>query len=109
MRNQRRTRVSSPPNARPGGDDGSTHRESGHVDAESRPAVPPVRGRRGRLRTVRGNGSFVLPVEMPGFERSDIDVNRYDGRLDVAAEHHDDARDRKRTYHRTFRRPNHEA
>lgn len=51
------------------------------------------------------DGSFVLSVEMPGFERTDIDVNWYDGRLNVAAEHHDDARNRKRTYHRTFRLP----
>jgi HSP20 family protein len=49
--------------------------------------------------------AFVLSVEMPGFDPAEIDVNWYDGRLNVAAEHVDEGRGRKRTYHRTFRLP----
>lgn len=48
---------------------------------------------------------FVLAVELPGFDRDDIDVNWYEGRLTVSAEHTDDARGRTRTYHRSFRFP----
>lgn len=51
------------------------------------------------------DGQFVLGVELPGFEPDEIDVNWYEGRLNVSAEHEDDARGRKRTYHRTFRMP----
>jgi HSP20 family protein len=51
------------------------------------------------------DGEFVLSVELPGFERDEITVNWYDGRLNVSAEHEDEARGRKRTYHRTFRMP----
>ena len=51
------------------------------------------------------DGEFVLSVEMPGFDREEIDVNWYEGRLDVSAEHEDDARGRRKTYHRTFRMP----
>lgn len=49
--------------------------------------------------------AFVLSIEMPGFDREEIDLTWDDGRLRVAAEHVDEARDRKRTYHRTFRLP----
>lgn len=51
------------------------------------------------------DGEFVLSIDMPGFEPDDIQVNWYDGRLNVAAEHEDDRRGRKKTYHRTFRFP----
>lgn len=50
-------------------------------------------------------GEFVLSIEMPGYERDEIDVRWNDGRLNVSAEHMDDDRGRKRTYHRTFRFP----
>ncbi|MFB6303962.1 MAG: Hsp20/alpha crystallin family protein [Haloferacaceae archaeon] len=48
---------------------------------------------------------FVLTVEMPGFDPDEIDVAWDDGVLNVAAEHVDDARGRKKTYHRRFRFP----
>ncbi len=48
---------------------------------------------------------FVLTVDMPGFETDDIDVTWDDGVLNVAAEHVDDDRGRKKTYHRRFRFP----
>lgn len=48
---------------------------------------------------------FVLTVELPGYEREDIDVNWYEGRLSVSAEHEDETRGRRRTYHRSFRVP----
>jgi HSP20 family protein len=51
------------------------------------------------------DGEFVLTVEMPGFDREEIDVNWHEGRLRVSAEHVDEGRNRKRTYHRTFRMP----
>lgn len=48
---------------------------------------------------------FVLSIEMPGFEREEIDVNWYEGRLTVSADHEDEVRNKKKTYHRTFRMP----
>lgn len=48
---------------------------------------------------------FVLTVEMPGFEKDEIQVNFYEGRLNVSAEHEDDDRGRRKRYHRTFRLP----
>ena len=48
---------------------------------------------------------FVLTVDMPGFETDDIDVTWDDGVLNVAAEHVDDERGQKKTYHRRFRFP----
>jgi HSP20 family protein len=48
---------------------------------------------------------FVLTVDLPGFEREEIDLAWDDGRLNVAAEHVDEARGRRRTYHRAFRLP----
>ena len=50
-------------------------------------------------------GEFVLSIEMPGFERDDIEIGWYEGRLTVAAENEDDRRDRTRTYRRSFRMP----
>ncbi|WP_290811814.1 Hsp20/alpha crystallin family protein [Halovivax sp.] len=51
------------------------------------------------------DGEFVLTVDMPGFEREEIDLAWDDGILNVAAEHVDDDRGRKKTYHRRFRFP----
>ena len=48
---------------------------------------------------------FVLTVELPGFDRAEIDLTWDNGVLNVAAEHADDDRGRKRTYHRRFRFP----
>ncbi|MFB6304894.1 MAG: Hsp20/alpha crystallin family protein [Haloferacaceae archaeon] len=51
------------------------------------------------------DGEFVLTIEMPGFEPEEIDLAWDDGVLNVAAEHVDDERGRKKTYHRRFRFP----
>ncbi|WP_435180236.1 Hsp20/alpha crystallin family protein [Halorussus sp. AFM4] len=48
---------------------------------------------------------FVLTVDMPGFETDEIDLAWDDGVLNVAAEHVDEDRNRKKTYHRRFRFP----
>ncbi|WP_265111187.1 Hsp20/alpha crystallin family protein [Halosolutus halophilus] len=48
---------------------------------------------------------FVLTVDMPGFETDEIEVTWDEGVLNVAAEHVDDERGRKQTYHRRFRFP----
>ena len=48
---------------------------------------------------------FVLTVEMPGFDTSDITVTWDDGVLNIAAEHEEEQRTRKKTYHRRFRFP----
>ena len=48
---------------------------------------------------------FVLSVEMPGFDRDEITVAWDDGILNVAAEHEDDNRQHRKTYHRRFRFP----
>ncbi|MDG5760145.1 Hsp20/alpha crystallin family protein [Natronococcus sp. A-GB1] len=48
---------------------------------------------------------FVLTIDMPGFETDEIDLTWDDGVLNVAAEHVDDGRGRKKTYHRRFRFP----
>ena len=51
------------------------------------------------------DGEFVLSVEIPGFERDDIEVGWYEGRLTIAAEQEDESRNQKRTYRRSFRMP----
>jgi HSP20 family protein len=51
------------------------------------------------------DGEFVLTIEVPGFEREEIDLAWDDGVLNVSAEHVDEGRGRKRTYHRRFRFP----
>ena len=51
------------------------------------------------------DGEFVLSVEMPGFDPAEIDVSWDDGVLNIAAEHADDQRSRRKTYHRRFRFP----
>jgi HSP20 family protein len=48
---------------------------------------------------------FVLSVEMPGFEPEEITVSWNDGVLNIAAEHEDDQRGERKTYHRRFRFP----
>jgi len=48
---------------------------------------------------------FVLAVEMPGFTREDIDLAWDDGVLNIAAEHVNEDRGRRRTYHRRLRFP----
>jgi HSP20 family protein len=48
---------------------------------------------------------FVLSVEMPGFDPDEIDVSWSDGVLNIAAEHEDEHRGQRRTYHRRFRFP----
>ncbi|MFB6173471.1 MAG: Hsp20/alpha crystallin family protein [Halobacteriales archaeon] len=51
------------------------------------------------------DGEFVLSVELPGFAPEEIDVNWYDGRLNISAEREDEGRGTRKTYHRTFRMP----
>lgn len=51
------------------------------------------------------DGEFALTTNMPGFEKEEIDLAWDDGMLNVAAEHVDEGRDRKKTYHRRFRFP----
>jgi HSP20 family protein len=51
------------------------------------------------------DGEFVLTVDLPGFEREEIDLAWDDGVLNVAAEHVDESRNRRKTYHRRFRFP----
>ncbi|MFB6192293.1 MAG: Hsp20/alpha crystallin family protein [Haloarculaceae archaeon] len=48
---------------------------------------------------------FVLSVELPGFDPDEIEVTWDDGVLNVAGEHEDETRNRRRTYHRRFRFP----
>ena len=48
---------------------------------------------------------FVLSVEMPGFDPEEISVSWHEGVLNVAAEHDDEARGQRKTYHRRFRFP----
>lgn len=48
---------------------------------------------------------FVLSIEMPGFDPEEIDVSWDDGVLNIAAEHEDEMRNQRRTYHRRFRFP----
>ncbi|MFA9516345.1 Hsp20/alpha crystallin family protein [Halopenitus sp. H-Gu1] len=48
---------------------------------------------------------FVLSVEMPGFDPDEISVSWDSGILNVAAEHEDEQRGQRRTYHRRFRFP----
>ncbi|MFB6353155.1 MAG: Hsp20/alpha crystallin family protein [Halobacteriales archaeon] len=48
---------------------------------------------------------FVLNVDMPGFDREDIQVSWDEGRLFIWAEHEDDGRGRRKSFRRTFRLP----
>jgi HSP20 family protein len=51
------------------------------------------------------DGEFVLSVEMPGFDPEEITVSWENGVLNIAAEHDDDHRGQRKTYHRRFRFP----
>lgn len=51
------------------------------------------------------DGTFVLTVEMPGYDPEDISVAWDDGVLNISAEHDEEDRARRRTYHRRFRFP----
>ena len=48
---------------------------------------------------------FVLSAELPGFDPEEITVSWDSGVLNIAAEHEDEERNRRRTYHRRFRFP----
>ena len=48
---------------------------------------------------------FVLSVELPGFDRDEISLTWDSGVLNIAAEHEDDTRNTRKTYHRRFRFP----
>lgn len=48
---------------------------------------------------------FVLTVELPGFDPAEISVAWDDGVLNIGAEHVDDNRGQRRTYHQRFRFP----
>ena len=48
---------------------------------------------------------FVLTIDMPGFDPSEINVAWDAGVLNIAAEHVDEDRGREKTYHRRFRFP----
>lgn len=48
---------------------------------------------------------FVLNVDMPGFDREDIQVSWDEARLFIWAEHEDDERGRRKSFRRTFRPP----
>jgi HSP20 family protein len=50
---------------------------------------------------------FVLTIEMPGFDTDEITVAWDDGVLNIAAEHEDETRGQRKTYHRRFRFPKH--
>ncbi|TKX81134.1 Hsp20/alpha crystallin family protein [Halorubrum sp. SD626R] len=48
---------------------------------------------------------FVLTVELPGFDPAEITASWDGGVLNIAAEHEDEERGTRRTYHRRFRFP----
>lgn len=48
---------------------------------------------------------FVLSIELPGFDPEEITASWDAGVLNVAAEHDDERRGTRRTYHRRFRFP----
>jgi HSP20 family protein len=51
------------------------------------------------------DGEFVLNVELPGFDPEEITATWDDGVLNIAAEHEDESRGQRKTYHRRFRFP----
>ncbi|MFW5900653.1 MAG: Hsp20/alpha crystallin family protein [Halodesulfurarchaeum sp.] len=51
------------------------------------------------------DGEFVLSVELPGFDPEEITVSWDEGVLNIGAEHEDDTRGERKTYHRRFRFP----
>ena len=50
---------------------------------------------------------FVLSVELPGFDPSEVTVAWDDGVLNIAADSEDPGRNQRRTYHQRFRFPKH--
>ena len=48
---------------------------------------------------------FVLSVELPGFDPEEITASWDEGILNIAAEHQNDERGHRKTYHRRFRFP----
>ena len=48
---------------------------------------------------------FVLSIELPGFDPEEITASWDSGILNVAAEHEDERRSERKTYHRRFRFP----
>jgi HSP20 family protein len=48
---------------------------------------------------------FVLRLELPGYDPEEMTVTWDDGVLNIAAEHEDEARGQRKTYHRRFRFP----
>ncbi|MGM0604544.1 MAG: Hsp20/alpha crystallin family protein [Halobacteriota archaeon] len=48
---------------------------------------------------------FVLSVELPGFDPEEITVSWDESVLNIAAEHENEVRGQRRTYHRRFRFP----
>jgi HSP20 family protein len=71
----------------------------------SRLPEPTVRNRGTDYELYEEDDEFVLSVEMPGFDPEEITVSWEDGVLNIAAEHDDEARGERRTYHRRFRFP----
>lgn len=63
------------------------------------------KGRSEDVELYEEEGSFVLTMEMPGFERDEIDLSFYEGRLSVSAEHIDEDRGKRKRFYRTFRMP----
>ncbi|MFB6085988.1 MAG: Hsp20/alpha crystallin family protein [Halodesulfurarchaeum sp.] len=51
------------------------------------------------------DGEFVLSVELPGFDPEEITVTWNEGVLNIAAEHEEESRGSRKTYHRRFRFP----
>ena len=51
------------------------------------------------------DGEFVLSIELPGFDPAEITATWDSGVLNIAAEHEDENRGQRRTYHRRFRFP----
>lgn len=48
---------------------------------------------------------FVLTCDMPGYELEEVTVSWDEGQLYISAEHEDEARNHRKTFHRNFRFP----
>ncbi|MDZ7850373.1 MAG: Hsp20/alpha crystallin family protein [Halodesulfurarchaeum sp.] len=48
------------------------------------------------------DGEFVLSLELPGFDPEEMTVTWDKGVLNIAAEHEDDTRGKRKTFHRRF-------
>ena len=84
---------------------GAAHESRELLDAELRPAEPTLRGWENDYELYEEDEEFVLSVEMPGFDPEEIDVSWNDAVLNIAAEHEDEHRGQRKTYHRRFRFP----